>query len=153
MCSYETGVPRRWDSVIDVMDLIEKESILSPIQVISILSLNPQLPLQIAYNYMSKSLKVGPLVICCNFTDFDSQELTDDISQGEILLRGALEKLNGISHDAQLQQQAKQTKAAKHQEKSQLRRHHHHGYDDDDSDEEQDEEVEEDIKLMEVIVF
>ncbi len=51
----------RWDSVVDVMDLIEKEAILSPAQVMSILALNPQLPLQIAFNYISKSLKVRGL--------------------------------------------------------------------------------------------
>ena len=138
---------------MDVMELIEKESILSPVQVISILSLNPQLPLSIAATYISKSLKVcRVLMIVINHDRLLtlSQELTDDIAQGEVRLRGALENLNGISHNAQLQQQARQSKTAKQQEKSQLRRLHHHGYDDDDSDEEQDEEVEEDIKQMEV---
>lgn len=43
---------------MDVMDLIEKEGVLSPLQVLSILALNPKLPLHVAANYMSGILKV-----------------------------------------------------------------------------------------------
>lgn len=42
---------------MDVMDLIEKEAVLSPLQVISILALNPKLPLHVACNYMANTLK------------------------------------------------------------------------------------------------
>jgi hypothetical protein len=40
------------------MDLIEKEAVLAPLQVLSILALNPRLPLHVAANYMSSTLKV-----------------------------------------------------------------------------------------------
>jgi hypothetical protein len=43
---------------MDVMDLIEKEAVLAPLQVLSILALNPRLPLHVAANYMSSTLKV-----------------------------------------------------------------------------------------------
>lgn len=49
---------RRWNYVMDVMDLVEKEAVLSPLQVLSILALNPKLPLHVASNYMSGILKV-----------------------------------------------------------------------------------------------
>jgi hypothetical protein len=111
------------------MDLIEKESILAPIQVISILALNPQLPLQIAANFIAKTLS----------------ELTEDISHCEDQVRGALLNLEGINQSAEAQHQAKLAKAVKAQEKSlslrnrqsmNQRRSLH--YDDDDEDEEVD---------------
>lgn len=44
---------------MDVMDLIEKEAVLAPLQMLSILALNPRLPLHVAANYMSSTLKVS----------------------------------------------------------------------------------------------
>ena len=44
---------------MDVMDLIEKEAVLSPVQVISILAINPKLPLSVAAGYISNTLKVN----------------------------------------------------------------------------------------------
>lgn len=44
---------------MDVMDLIEKESVLAPVQVLDVLALNPKLPLHVAMNYMSGILKVS----------------------------------------------------------------------------------------------
>ena len=49
----------RWDAVIDIVELIEKENILSPTQVFSILSLNPDLPLKVVSNYVNNVFHVS----------------------------------------------------------------------------------------------
>jgi hypothetical protein len=48
----------RWDAVIDIIELIEKENILSPSQVFSILSMNPDLPLRVVSNYVNNVFHV-----------------------------------------------------------------------------------------------
>lgn len=48
----------RWDDITEVLTLIEKESVLTPTQVIAILSQNPQLPLHIVSNYILKTIQV-----------------------------------------------------------------------------------------------
>ncbi len=145
--------------MVDVVDLIEKENILSPVQVMSILALNPHLPLQVAATYIAKTLK----------------DLTDDIGHCENQVRGALANLDGISqsHEDKTQvgdsecscscasgsvtllYQAKLQKATKQQEKAlqrrqqQQHRHDHHHYNDDEDDDEEEEETEEDAKVLE----
>jgi hypothetical protein len=46
----------RWDHVVEVLSLIDKESVLTPMQVIPILSLNPNLPLHIISRFVKKRL-------------------------------------------------------------------------------------------------
>jgi hypothetical protein len=55
---------------MDVMDLIEKEAVLAPLQVLSILALNPRLPLHVAANYMSSTLKVCACLLFINVSVF-----------------------------------------------------------------------------------
>eukprot|EP01038_Epipyxis_sp_PR26KG_P011998 gene11998-16062_t len=57
MMDNEDKEYEKWKFVVQVMDLIEKESILSPVQVISILAINPELPLHIVSRYISKTLR------------------------------------------------------------------------------------------------
>eukprot|EP01034_Spumella_vulgaris_P026929 gene26929-33580_t len=136
----EEDEERRWDSVREVMDLIERESILSPIQVISILAIHPQLPLQIAASFISQTLS----------------DLTKDIDHCENQVRGALLNLEGINQSAEAQHQAKLAKAIKAQEKSlslrnrqSMHQHRSQHYDDDEDEEEEEDETEEDEKAVE----
>lgn len=46
----------KWDLICEVLSLIEKERILTPMQVVPILSLNPDLPLYIASRFLKKAL-------------------------------------------------------------------------------------------------
>lgn len=74
-----------WDAVVDVLDLIEKEGILSPAQVLSILALNPTLPLYIVGDYVSNTFR----------------ELTDQIATVESDVTNAISKLESTSFNAQ----------------------------------------------------
>ena len=83
---------------------------------------------------------------------FIAQDLTDDIVLGESRVRGALADLDGISQSSVAQNQAKINKAAKAQEKAAQRRqqqHRMHDYDDDEDDDEEEDETEEDAKALE----
>jgi hypothetical protein len=46
----------KWDLICEVLSLIEKERILTPMQVVPILSVNPDLPLHIVSRFIKKSL-------------------------------------------------------------------------------------------------
>jgi hypothetical protein len=71
----------RWDAVMDVMDMIEKDNVLSPVQVLTILAGNPDLPLHVASNFIRKTLK----------------DTTEDISQAEADVKVSLSNLETIS--------------------------------------------------------
>jgi hypothetical protein len=65
---------------MDVMDLIEKEAVLAPLQVLSILALNPRLPLHVAANYMSSTLKVCVCLLFINVSVFWCLHCVVDLS-------------------------------------------------------------------------
>jgi len=47
----------KWDNVMEALSIIERDSILSPMEVINILSQNPQLPLSVCYDYSKRMLR------------------------------------------------------------------------------------------------
>ena len=58
VCVCLSMVHCRWDAIIDMVELIEKEAILAPMQVVSILVLNPQLPMRVASNLIMNCFQV-----------------------------------------------------------------------------------------------
>lgn len=79
----------RWDPVIEVMDMLEKEAVLSPAQVLSILSLNPELPLHIASSFILKSIR----------------EVSEEVEQLEDDVKVASNNLRSIAHLRKLERQ------------------------------------------------
>lgn len=49
----------RWDTIMDLLDLIEKDQVLSAAQVLNILALNPRLPLRVVSQYIASSFRVS----------------------------------------------------------------------------------------------
>ncbi len=76
---------------MDVLDLIDKESILSPSQVLSILSINPELPLYIVAEYVSNTFK----------------DLSDSIASIESDIKNAATKLETITFSSQAESEVK----------------------------------------------
>jgi hypothetical protein len=46
----------RWDNVCEALSIIEKEAVLSPIEILNILSSNPHLPVHVAFEFTQKQL-------------------------------------------------------------------------------------------------
>ena len=61
----------KWDSIIEVLGLIEKENILSPMNIITILGKNPELPLFVASKYLKQAI---------NLTEDDIGQLEEDVA-------------------------------------------------------------------------
>ena len=47
----------KWDDVAEALTIIERDSVLTPTEVINILSQNPQLPFSICYDYMRRTMQ------------------------------------------------------------------------------------------------
>lgn len=72
----------KWDLIKDLVDLIEKEGILSPIQVLSILSLNPELPLHVVADFVQNTF----------------QELSESVQSIDMDVKEAKRKLDQVTH-------------------------------------------------------
>jgi hypothetical protein len=72
----------RWNAIMEVMDLVEKEAALSPLQVLAILALNPKLPLYVAAGFIGNTFK----------------DLSDDINTVEGEVEAAMRNIQTISH-------------------------------------------------------
>jgi hypothetical protein len=54
---YASDDDERWDLISEVLTLVEKENVLTPMQIIPILSENPDLPLHIASRFLKRTLR------------------------------------------------------------------------------------------------
>jgi len=104
----------KWNAIMDVMDLVEKEAALSPLQVLAILALNPKLPLYVAAGFIGNTFK----------------DLSDDIDTVEGEVEAAMRNIQTISHSKvnQVDPRKRQQRAGVEEEE------------DDDEDYEEDEE-------------
>jgi hypothetical protein len=122
----------KWDVVKDLVDLIEKDGILSPIQVLSILSLNPDMPLHVVANYVQTTFS----------------ELSDSVLSIEMDVKEAKRKLDQVTHTsvAEIEMKKQQSALKKEQAASLRKQGNSNGRafnpyeEDDDDDEDEDEE-------------
>jgi hypothetical protein len=128
--SHRVDSVDRWDSVIDVLDLIDKEAILTPAQVLAILSINPDLPLYVVSDYVSNTFK----------------ELQNSIVEIESGVSSAATNLQSVTFSAQAENEIQNLRAKRVQDRAQ--RKARLGYDDDDDDDEDDDLEEEMLNLV-----
>jgi hypothetical protein len=111
----------KWDSIIEVLGLIEKENILSPMNIISILGKNPDLPLTVASKFLRQTIKS---------TADDIEQLEGDVTT----MKNSVDSLS--QEDSALRQLTRRkTKENKMKLKAS------NPYDDDDDDEEDDNTI------------
>lgn len=123
----------KWDVVKDLVDLIEKDGILSPIQVLSILSLNPDMPLHVVANYVQTTFS----------------ELSDSVLSIEMDVKEAKRKLDQVTHTsvAEIEMKKQQSALKKEQAASLRKQGNSNGrafnpYEEDDDDDDDDDEEE-----------
>jgi vacuolar protein sorting-associated protein 11 len=86
----------RWDLISEVLTLVEKEGVLTPMQILPILSENPNLPLRIASRFIKRCLKQ---------TTDELSTLEQDVSHMKHLVQGVIQE--GIAaRQHQLNQQS-----------------------------------------------
>lgn len=127
----------RWDSVCDMLSLIEKENVLPTVQVISILASNPEIPLHIVAGYVNSSLQE---------TSDEVQQLEFEVAQRQTVLQNIVEeerakKLIGAGlSKAALRAQTKAANRTKRESSESF---------DDDYENEDDDELDRDMAAVE----
>lgn len=106
----------KWDAIMDLLDLIEKESILSPAQVLNILALNPRLPLRVVSQYINSSFR----------------DMSDGLQGVEEKMQDALKQLESAATSATAVHEVKP------HPKVDRKRSGYDDYDDEDEDEDED---------------
>lgn len=128
----------KWDVIKDLVDLIEKDGILSPMQVLSILSLNPDLPLHVVADYVQLAF----------------QELSETTSAIEMDVKEAKRRLDQVTHTtfAELEMKKRQSVLKREQTASRKQSLNMNGRSfnpyEEDEEEEDDEDEEEKLRLL-----
>jgi hypothetical protein len=77
----------RWDQIGEVLDLIEKQNVLTPTQVISVLSRNPELPFSLVAKYVLQT--ISDISSECSELETQTQSTQREI---EVLLQSSMAK-------------------------------------------------------------